>query len=100
MNAWHHGTNVYFENWALSETTSVYKRELVPHSFVSFSTDDDLLKCAGSGCCKIKINEGANIVNLLYNSYFSRELWKKSVVIHLVLCILHRVVSLSGINFV
>ncbi len=77
LQEWYHGTNVYFDNWSLSETTSVYKRELVPHSFISFSIDDELLKGAGEGRCKIQINEDARIANLLEDSFFSKELWKK-----------------------
>jgi hypothetical protein len=77
MQEWYHGTNVYFDNWALEETTSVFKRELIPHSFISFSVDNELLKGAGHGRCKIKINESAKIVNLLEDSMFSEELWRK-----------------------
>jgi len=77
MQEWYHGTDVYFDSWSLSDTASVYKRELVPHSFISFSIDDELLKGAGEGRCKIQINDDAKIVNLQEDSIFSKELWRK-----------------------
>lgn len=76
MKEWYHGTNVYFENWSTSNTTTVFKRELIPHSFISLSVDEELLKGAGVGRCKATINEDARVVNLLEDSTFSKALWE------------------------
>lgn len=77
MQKWQHGTNVYFEEWKLSDTASIYKPELLPHSFISFSQDKELLEGSGSGRCEIKIKKDANIINLLENNSFSEELWNQ-----------------------
>ncbi|MDX6041288.1 hypothetical protein [Scandinavium lactucae] len=77
MDYWYHATNEYFEKWHVAGATSQLKPELLPHSFISFSRDEEQLQGAGTGRCRTTVLSDALIVNLLDDEVFSRQLWEE-----------------------
>lgn len=76
MDYWYHATNEYFEKWLVKGIAPELKPELIPHSFISFTKDEEQLQGAGSGRCRITLDPGAFVVNLPEDEQFSRQLWE------------------------
>ncbi|HFS5789952.1 TPA: hypothetical protein ACH1J3_000160 [Citrobacter werkmanii] len=76
MDYWYHATNEYFEKWLVKGIAPELKPELIPHSFISFTKDEEQLQGAGSGRCRITLTPGAFVVNLSEDEQFSRQLWE------------------------
>lgn len=76
MDYWYHATNEYFEKWLVKGIAPELKPELIPHSFISFTKDEEQLQGAGSGRCRITLDPGAVVVNLPEDEQFSRQLWE------------------------
>lgn len=76
MDYWYHATNEYFEKWQVKGVAPELKPELLPHSFISFTKDDEQLQGAGSGRCRITLHPGVNVINLLEDVQFSKLLWE------------------------
>jgi hypothetical protein len=77
MCYWYHATNEYFEKWKITGVAPELKPELLPHSFISFTRDEEQLEGAGTGRCRITVLPEAHIVNLLEDERFSRKLWEE-----------------------
>lgn len=76
MDYWYHATNEYFEKWLVKGIAPELKPELIPHSFISFTKDEEQLQGAGSGRCRITLTPGTFVVNLSEDERFSRQLWE------------------------
>lgn len=76
MDYWYHATNEYFEKWLVKGIAPELKPELIPHSFISFTKDEEQLQGAGSGRCRITLTPGTFVVNLSEDEQFSRQLWE------------------------
>lgn len=76
MDYWYHATNEHFEKWLIKGVAPELKPELLPHSFISFTRDEEQLQGAGNGRCRITLLPDAVIVNLPEDEPFSRQLWE------------------------
>ncbi|WP_337022195.1 hypothetical protein [Pantoea anthophila] len=76
MDYWYHATNEYFEKWQVKGVAPELKPELLPHSFISFTKDEEQLQGAGNGRCRVTLLPEAVVINLPENGPFSRQLWE------------------------
>ncbi|MFV4757526.1 hypothetical protein ACNJN1_10550 [Citrobacter freundii] len=76
MDYWYHATDEYFEHWKVKGVSPELKPELLPHSFISFTKDEEQLQGAGSGRCRTTLAPDAIVVNLPEDEQFSRQLWE------------------------
>lgn len=77
MDYWYHATNEHFEKWHIKGVAPELKPELLPHSFISFTRDEEQLHGAGNGRCRITLHPDAVVVNLPEDEPFSRQLWER-----------------------